>query len=122
MVVIHCIYCFILKPRLLSLYCSYLLCHSFSFVVVRCIIRCHSLSLVVICCHSLLLVVPLVVTLCLPLYYSLPLVVTCCLSLYHSLSLVVTGCTTGLSFYKRSFLNVKYCKFRKLEYLKKVKI
>ena len=110
-VVIHCIYCFILKPKSLSFSCSHSLsfvficcttrCHPLSFVITRCINRCHSLhypfSIVVIRCHSL--------------YHSLsfvvPLVATRCHSLYHSLWLVVTQCTTRLFFYKRSICSSK---------------
>ena len=62
-VVIHGIFCFILKSKSLSFTCSHSLSfvfipsttcyHSFSFVITRYITRCHSLSLVVIRCHSL---------------------------------------------------------------------
>ena len=65
-VVIHCIFCFILKPKSLSFTCSHLLsfvfvcCHSLSFVKSLNAIRCHSLPSVVTHYHSLSLNVPLV--------------------------------------------------------------
>ena len=76
-VVIHCIYCFILKSKSLCFSFIYL-----PFVTTRCITRFHSL------------------------YHSLSFVVTRCHSLYHSLSFVVNRCTTRLSFYKRSIREI----------------
>ena len=51
-VVIRCIFCFILEPKSLSFNCSYLLL----FIFIRCttlVIRYHSLSFVISLCHSL---------------------------------------------------------------------
>ena len=83
-VVMQCIFCFILKPKSLSFTCS----HSLSLVFISCTTRCHLLrlvlSLVVTRCHWLSFVVPLIVIRC----HSLPLVVQLivirCYSMYHS--------------------------------------
>ena len=65
-IVMHCIYCFILKPNLLSFafICFHLLYHSLSAVVICCYSLYQSLSLVVIRFNSLSLVVLLVITQC----------------------------------------------------------
>ena len=105
---VHCIFCFILNPRSLSITCSHLFsffippvvipCYLLSFVlslfVTCCLTRCHSL------CHSLLFVV----TSC-PFrhsfYYSLSFVVFPCHLLLLVLPLIIIRCTTLVSFYKR---------------------
>ena len=71
--VIHCIFCFFLKLKLLSFTCSHLF---YYFVFNCCSTRCHSLSLAV----------SLFVTRRHSLYHSLFIL---CHSLYHSLSLDV---------------------------------
>ena len=90
-VIVHCIFCFILNSKSLSFTCSqsvvFIRCttryHLLSFVITRCITRCPTR------CHSfsylLSFVAPLVVIRC----TSLPFVVTRCTTRCHLLSLDV---------------------------------
>ena len=103
-VIVHCIFCFILNPKSLSFTWSqsvvfirfHSLYHSLSFVVIRYHLLYHSLS------YSLSFVFLLVVIRCTTPCHSLYLAAIRCHSLYHSLPLVATRCTTRLPFYKRS--------------------
>ena len=110
-VVIHCIFCFILKPKSLSFICSHSLSFVF-FVIPLVVIRCHSLSLVasliVTCCHLLSLVVTRRTTRCHSLSFDVPFAVIH----FHSLSIVVpldvSRFASRMSFYKRSILHKLY--------------